>query len=414
MLELLTSNHFEKILDLFDGTEREIKIISPFLALSMAEKLCAAVRDSGASCTLITRLYLEDLIARANSLDALELMMRQGIEICLVKRLHTKLYLFDTDHAILGSANFTNGGFKSNLELSLLISEEPRIIGELHGYFDGLVKRLRCEEGGRLTAAVLEEARQAYSALFYSKTKGGSTAVHSWKMYGAALDQKSRLARQADLEEEFARCKEEQDLVCTLFQEAERPEQIRYPFNIWLKFIGEGDNRLPPDQPFSVTAVTEGGRTLCLSNYSFRARSVKDGDEIYLAALTTNHDGRNLPVIVGRGHLAGFSHRNRVSDSMLRQHGWMEHYPWYCIIKDCEVLNAPVREGVSLDTVWTVLRSDTYLASFGRNEDIPTVARKHYQRAHIRLSGNAKQEIDRRLDQLIARFGALRYVSDPE
>ena len=53
----------------------------------------------------------------------------------------------------------------------------------------------------------------------------------------------------------------------------------------------------------------------------------------------------------------------------------------------------------------------TYLASFGRHESIPAVSRKHYQKAHIRLSGNAKQYIDKRLDTLFEQFGTIHYVS---
>lgn len=36
MIELLTNNHLEKILDLFDGANRDIRIISPFLSVAMA------------------------------------------------------------------------------------------------------------------------------------------------------------------------------------------------------------------------------------------------------------------------------------------------------------------------------------------------------------------------------------------
>ena len=37
-MEVLTNNHFEKILDFFDRVRRSIKIISPFIFESMAKK----------------------------------------------------------------------------------------------------------------------------------------------------------------------------------------------------------------------------------------------------------------------------------------------------------------------------------------------------------------------------------------
>ena len=65
-----------------------------------------------------------------------------------------------------------------------------------------------------------------------------------------------------------------------------------------------------------------------------------------------------------------------------------------------------------MDTIWQALGSDTYMASFGRNEDISSVAKKHYQKAHIRLSGNAKVYIDERLDALFKQYGAVDYQSE--
>ena len=410
MIELLTDNHFDKILDLFDSARKEIRIISPFLAVSMAEKLCEAIEKSHVKCIFITRFYLEDMIAKASSLDALELLVKNGVEVYIVKKLHTKLYLFDQDNAILGSANFTNGGFRSNIELSLLINGEEKITEELRAYFDDMAGRLKTAKDGTLTADMLAKARKSYMDLFQSKK--GKGKIRSALICGAVLDKRSNLTDTKDIWEELDKCEGEEDLICTLFREMEREEQIKYPYTIWLKFAGEGDDRLAGDEPFPMTAVTENGSTYYLSNYPYRAGAVKDGDEIYLAGLTTDKRGKNQPVIVGRGHLAGFSEENVVSDEMIRQYGWMKRYPWYCVITDCEVTDAPLKEGLPLDAVWDALGSDTYIASYGRGEDIAAVARKHYQKAHIRLSGNAKQYIDRKLDELKGRYGVVRYESD--
>jgi len=107
----------------------------------------------------------------------------------------------------------------------------------------------------------------------------------------------------------------------------------------------------------------------------------------------------------------GYIGKNHVTDVMIAQYPWMQRFPWYVTISECDVLDAPLVEGIPLDEVWDALGSDTYLASFGRHESIPAVSRKHYQKAHIRLSGNAKQYIDKRLDTLFEQFGTIHYVS---
>ena len=64
-----------------------------------------------------------------------------------------------------------------------------------------------------------------------------------------------------------------------------------------------------------------------------------------------------------------------------------------------------------MDEIWDALGSDTYISSFGRNEDIAAVGRKHYQKAHIRLSGNAKDLIDKKFDALKKKYGVIIYNS---
>lgn len=414
MIELLTSNHFDKIMDLFDGTQKEIKIISPFLSMSMAEKLCKVVSEKNIKCTFITRIYIQDMLEKANSLDAIELMMKSGIKVYAEKFLHTKLYLFDKTEAIVGSANFTCGGFKSNVELSLLLSEETEVITELHSYFDSMIQLLESADNGLVTEELLKKAKDNYYSIYNSKMHEGSGKVSSLMMYGAALTRKSQTNKTDELKKELDSCKNEKDkdIVNSLFKELEQSEQIHYPYNIWLKFDGEGNDRLNADEPFPMTDVPMNGGTAYLSNYPFKVWSIEEDDHVYFAALTTIKGGKNLPVIVGRGTLAAFTDKNHVDDAMLQLYDWMDRYPWYCIIKECEVLNTTVGNGLPMNMVWEALGSDTYIASFGRKEDIPAVGRKHYQKAHIRLSGNAKDYIDKQFDILAEKYGTITYKSE--
>lgn len=72
------------------------------------------------------------MYAKANSIDAIEMMMNAGIKVYALKGLHTKLYLFDDNVGIVGSANFTSGGFISNFELSLMAVDEMDLLFSCH------------------------------------------------------------------------------------------------------------------------------------------------------------------------------------------------------------------------------------------------------------------------------------------
>ena len=131
MIELLTDNHYDTIIDIFDNTKERIMIISPFLSKCMANKLCDCVRNNHLECYFITRIYLEDLLSKVNSIEAIEMMIKAGIKVYAQKWLHTKLYLFDNNVGIIGSANFTSGGFGGNIELSLMASNESDLINQI-------------------------------------------------------------------------------------------------------------------------------------------------------------------------------------------------------------------------------------------------------------------------------------------
>lgn len=414
MIEVLTNNHFEAIMDLFDGAKREVKIISPFLSEGMADKLCRAVLEKGIDCTFITRFYVQDMFDRANSIDGLEKMIKAGIKVYAVVGLHTKLYLFDGTYAVLGSANFTTSGLKTNIELSLLFSEEMAVIEDLDKYFDFLLKKIIEAGTGEVTSKDLNEAREL-TLKVWKGNKGHMTA-RSAKMYGAVLDKKAF----PKWDEELARCKGESnnDVIHQMFKETHSQNEIKYNHTIWLKFDGDAENRISRDERFPLVEVIIDGKRLYIQNYpkTKKPGMVADGDEVYLAAISTDKENKNQPIIVGRGTLRGFRKINHVDPSWPLEKGkeWMEKYPWFCVMDQFEILDTYVGNGIELDKVYMELGSDTYLASFGRNEDTATVAQKHYQKAHLRLSGNAKQLIDKKFDELVKIYGSIIMQSDSE
>jgi len=141
-IELLTNNHLNKIISVLNNTKSEIKIISPFIKVEMTQRLCAIVKKKNIKCTVITRFYYDNLIKGISDFEAIEMMLDCGIKVYILKELHTKLYLFDDNCGILGSANFTQGGFQFNHELSLYINNDEETIYSMHQYFDTMVMEI--------------------------------------------------------------------------------------------------------------------------------------------------------------------------------------------------------------------------------------------------------------------------------
>lgn len=409
MIDVLTDDHYEKILDLFDGTDNEIKIISPFISKSISEKLCDCIkRNSNIKCTFITRFYLEDFLNKANNLDALEMMIDSGIELYAVKGLHTKLYLFDNVHGVLGSANFTAGGFISNVELSLHVEDETELISNLHTYFDDLIAKIKVSDEGVISKELIGTTKTKYHEAF-KKRKSSGNHFNSY-MYGAETEKRKKFSDTQDIINELYNCKSDTDIVHQMFANSELKELIKYDHNIWLKFGGESNDRIFGKYP--MTKVLLNGKETYLSCYPWKPSSVKEDDEIYLAALTFDKNKKAQPTIVGRGKLQGFNRSNGVQDDWISKYAWMDRFPWYCVIKEMSLLNTDVKNGVPLDALLAELGSDTYLSSFGKNESIVAVSRKHYQKAHIMLTGNAKSFIDKEFDKLEKEYGTNTFRSE--
>lgn len=138
-IELITNNHLNKIISVLNSTKSEIKIISPFIKVEMTKHLCAIVKRDNIKCTVITRFYYDNFIKGVSDIEALEMMVDCGMKVYMLKELHTKLYLFDNNCGMLGSANFTQGGFQFNHELSLYIEDDEETIDSMHQYFETLV-----------------------------------------------------------------------------------------------------------------------------------------------------------------------------------------------------------------------------------------------------------------------------------
>ena len=79
---------------------------------------------------LVTRTDLRDFAIGASDLKTLCTLARDGVEIYSLSDLHAKMYIFDETHALVTSANATNGGLRHNLECGLA-TDDRNIIRQL-------------------------------------------------------------------------------------------------------------------------------------------------------------------------------------------------------------------------------------------------------------------------------------------
>lgn len=421
MIEIVTDEHYSLISSLFKEATDNIRIISPFLSCKMAELLCEAARK-GVECSFVTRFYLQDFLDGSNSLEGLQNMLNAGVKLYALIGLHTKLYLFDDVDAIVGSANFTEGGLVKNVELSIRMNDEPAT-DSLQDYFEEIVSKIEKAEDGIITQAMLNDYKERYKKQKESKSKldGGKHIVGTIR--GAVLDRNARNIKEDSgkvfMEIEGHKSERLSDPVYIALGGKKEVASYKNLRNIILKFSASAKKRANGNKPMYMHAFNDNGKMIYISNFSEArkksAMTVEEGDETYFCVHSYDKAGNACPLIVGKGYFKKYSNKNdaRLKDWITR-FDWLSEYPIYCVISEAKVIDAPVNCGIPLRELTDALGYKTYMHTRDNPDKYPKerVAKAHGQQAMLALSPEAKEYLDERLEALGNRYGWIEYESE--
>lgn len=116
-----------------ETSDTQVRIVCPFLKKAAVERLLD--RTDPGPWRVITRFNLDDLKEEVSDIAALRLLLQRGARIRGVQDLHTKLYIFGEDRAVVTSANLTNAGMNRNHEFGCLL-ERRKEVRESIDYFE--------------------------------------------------------------------------------------------------------------------------------------------------------------------------------------------------------------------------------------------------------------------------------------
>lgn len=403
MIRVLTKELDEEIKGLFSNAQKSITIVSPYLAVSTAKMLCNQVKNNPKlKCSFITRLYFEELLSGSNSLDAIGLLIDAGISVYSVKGLHTKLYLFDEDRVIVGSANFTVSGLKKNIELSILLENEE-VISVLRNYVNSIIEQCKRQDEGMLNKTNLNSIETAFNE--YKRKHDTGVIQRSTKMIGAELEP-NEFIRNFDLEKEKKELGEgrkfdEKDYVYELFKD-EAPVVIDSTMKVLLKLEGVSFN---PEDRTEVTEVEYKGRTIYILNFPKRPGSIVQSTPFYLTR-AYKEKGRSVHVIVGRGIVSSFVNSNVVRGEWVEKYEWMEKKKYYVVIKKMEILNTEIRNGVVLDNEVMKLGGKFYSSTATEDLSLKQIHQRLCRQSFLYITPIAKNNVDQTFDELVKKYGS--------
>ena len=222
-------------------------------------------------------------------------------------------------------------------------------------------------------------------------------------------EQEEEQARKKQLEKELAEKAEEEKRLVQKQQAASRRSKANSSGEtVWIKFEG-AQNR---NAYANLHKVIQNGKEWYVLHYKRKPANVKDGDPFFMAEGIEDNMGRPRQVITGRGHLCGFSEDNYSPEEWTKFYSWIPAHPWYVVIKDFEMLDAPISNGLMLEQVIKDVGTETFEASSGMDRDYDYLMHIHTQKQHMKLTKEAEDYINGKFDELIEKYGAKKYYTE--
>lgn len=388
-IEILTNDHLLSFKNALKNAKKEIKIISPFIGLNTSRIISDYLKENkDCKCTIITRFYRQDFLDGVSSLDALKLLIGSNVDIYALINLHSKLYLMDNNYGIIGSANFTMGGFKSNHELSLEIEDELNILSDLSSYFDDIKKSIIGKGDYKLTIGKIEDESKIIDKLFKDR-KDKTVTYRNSITWGADISKMSKeeIIEKDEIEEFF------------------RNESLSSNDIAWLKFEGTGDNRWNNNFKYMPNKLSS--NNIYAASFPRNPRSIESGVTLFISVLSYDNKGNAIPMIVGRAKSYGYNSNNIATDFDISKAEWLERYKYYVELYNIEIIDSEIVKGVSLNDMIMQLKTDLYPSTVGKHIKQEDIRKRHHQKSHISITPLAKEILNKKLDDLFNKYGKI-------
>ena len=349
----------------------EVRIVCPFIKERALERLLSA---RPGDVQVITRFNLADFADGVSDVEALRMLLDAGASIRGIRNLHAKLYLFGTSRAIITSANLTEAALTRNQEFGV-VADDAAVIAACRDYFDKLWQR---GSSADLSRDMLDSWEKTVTQ--HREAGGRPNRTTGLGDFGADAGFASTLP-------------------------VSLPAVVADADQAFVKFLGEGDNRVPA----SCTTIEEIKRAGCHWAVAYpaskRPTGVEDGAVMFIARLTNERDIRIFGRAVGMKYHPG---RDDASPEDIALRPWKEEWPRYIRVHHAEFVAGTMANGISLNELMDTLGSDSFTptqrnAARGIGNKDPR--RAYMQQAAVELSPQGISWLGERLQAAFDEHG---------
>ena len=323
---------------------------------------------------VITRFNLIDFAEGVSDVASLRKLLDADARVRGVQNLHAKLYIFGKSRAIITSCNLTEAALIRNHEFGMII-EDWEVIAKCLTYFENLWQL-------------------AGSDLSADQVGAWEKSVTDYWLRGGRPNSTSGLG-------DFG-----VDTGVTDAASSQVPTVVADAPQAFVKFLGMGDNRVPPSA--STIDEIEGGGCHWAACYpaNKRPRGVEDDAVILMGRLT--RDQNDIRVFGRAIGLAYKPERDDASPADIELRPWKEKWSRYIRVHHAEFVDGTINNGVSLNELMDTLKADSFASTqrnAARGEDNTNPRRAYRQQAAVELSSIGLSWLGERLQAAFEGHG---------
>lgn len=369
--EVTDSRWSECLKKAISASDGELRFISPFIKHDELKRLLGL---SQRPISVITRFNLRDFAARVSDTSALRLVLEQGGEVRGVKNLHSKLYLFGSQRAVITSANLTHAGLNRNHEFGL-DSDDENVVTACGEYFKGIWDRT----DRPLTHKMLDEWDEKLD--------------RQW----SARRPESFASGLGDYGEDIGLTPDPFESRFGAFLDAPQ---------FFCKLQGMSSDR----SPLEASVFEEIKRTGCHWALAYpskrRPRAVMDGALMFISRFTK--DPADIRVF---GRALGFEHvpgRDEATEEDIKDIDWKRERRQYIRVQGPEFVAGSLRNGVSLYALMREMGADIFASTYRHktaNHGNIDPFKAYMQQPQVELTPAGSAELNIRLQKQFEEHG---------
>ena len=348
----------------------EVRIICPFIKKGALECLLS---HRPSNIQVITRFNLADFAEGVSDIKALRMLLDADASVRGIQNLHAKLYLFGTSRAIITSANLTKAALTQNQEFGMA-SDDGYVVAACQNYFNELWRR-GCS-----------------ADLSHDMLDCWAEKVTRYRL----ASERPRRARELGDFGADAGLESPPPVLPDVFADADQA---------FVKFLGEGHNRVPVCLPTIEEIEAAGCHWAVAYPATRRPRRVEDGAVMFIARLTDEPDIRIFGRAISMKYHPG---RDDASPEDIELRPWKEKWSRYIRVHHAEFVAGTIANGISLNELMCELKSDSF-ASTQRNAARDTgntnPRRAYGQQPAVELSSQAIAWLGERLQAAFDEHG---------